>query len=87
MGKLIQKQYISLLIVSIIISILLILYTKFGFDSGYEYNYALIKFPDGSSKEVELLTYTRYGNEQIHIRDTEGNSYQVDSVNCILINK
>lgn len=57
------------------------------FDFVYTYNYAVVKWPDGSVKEIEIRSWTDYEGEQIQITDINGTVYLLSSVNCVLIKK
>ena len=54
-------------------------------DTNYQFDYAIIAFPDGTSQKIEIKAWTDYEGEQIQIEDTDGNIYLVNSVNCVLI--
>ena len=54
------------------------------FDFNYEFNYAIIKLPDGSIVEGRVETWTDFGDgDQIQIK-VNGITYLVHSVNCVL---
>ncbi|MDD4165055.1 MAG: hypothetical protein PHD46_05525 [Eubacteriales bacterium] len=55
------------------------------FDTVYTYDTAIIKMPDGSTREIEIDQWTDYEGEQIQIIAKDGTVYLVNSVNCVLI--
>lgn len=55
------------------------------FDTNYHFNRAIIKMPDNSTLEIELLTWADAEGEQLTLTSIEGNRYLVSSINCILI--
>lgn len=55
------------------------------FDTEYTFDYAIVSFPDGSSRKIDIQSWTDYEGEQIQIVDTEGNVYLINSVNCVLV--
>lgn len=54
-------------------------------DTVYTYNYALVKFPDGTSEKIDIKQWRDYDGEQIQIRGKNGNTYLLNSVNCVLV--
>lgn len=57
------------------------------FDTNYTYDYAIVSFPDGSTKTIEIAQWTDYEGEQIQIIAKDGTVYLLNSVNCILVNE
>ena len=58
------------------------------FDTTYAFDYALVQFPDGTCEKIEIKTWTDYEDgEQIQIVATDGTTYLVNSVNCILVSE
>lgn len=56
------------------------------FDTEYRFDKAIVEFPGGEVREIEIKQWTDYENgEQLQIIDKEGNVYVVNSVNCVLI--
>lgn len=53
------------------------------FDFNYEFNYAIIKLPDGTIVEGRVETWRDYDDETLQIR-INGVTYLVHSVNCVL---
>lgn len=56
-------------------------------DTTYTFDYALVRFPDGDTKKIEIESWSDYDGEQIQIRSTDGKTYLVNSVNCILVSE
>lgn len=57
------------------------------FDTGFNYRYADIHFPNGSTKTIEISKWMDYEGEQIQIWGTDGTVYLVSSFNTILRSK
>jgi hypothetical protein len=56
-------------------------------DFQYTFDAALVKFPDGSYKELGIKSWRDYDGEQIQIKTHDGSVYVVSSMNCILLKK
>lgn len=54
-------------------------------DTQYTYNKAIIGFPDGSTKKVEVKKWNDYDDSSIQIIDKEGNVYLTDLKNVVLL--
>ena len=54
------------------------------FDTNYTYDYAIVSFPDGSAKTIEIAQWTDYEGEQIQIKTEDGNTYVFHSSKCVL---
>lgn len=54
------------------------------FDFDYTYTTAICNI-GGEYKEIKLKSWTDYEGEQLQIKDYEGNTYLVSSINCTLI--
>ncbi len=84
-----MKKFLCLS-VTILLSLSTILFTgcnKQVVDFNYSYDVALVQFPDGTYKEIELSSWTDYEGEQLQLTDKDGTVYLVNSVNCVLIKK
>ncbi len=57
------------------------------FDTGYNFKYADIHFPDGQTKTLEVVKWKDYDGEQIQIWAADGTVYLVSSFNTILRSK
>ena len=83
-----MKKWLSALLCGLLIALTLSSCGNYDmFDTNYTFDYAIIAFPDGTSKKVEIKTWTDYEGEQIQIEDVDGNIYLVNSVNCVLVNE
>ena len=54
-------------------------------DTQYTYNKAIIGFPDGSVKEVEVKKWNDYDDTSIQIISEEGEVYLTDLKNVVLL--
>ena len=55
-------------------------------DIVWRYDYAIIALPDGTSKKVEIKSWTDYEDgDQIQITATDGTVYLVHSTDCVLV--
>lgn len=50
-----------------------------------EFNRALVKWPDGTVKELNIRNWRGYVGEQIQIKAMDGKSYLISSLNAVLI--
>lgn len=55
------------------------------FDTNLKFNRALVKWPDGTMKELKIYKWCDYEGEQIQIRATDGKVYLISSLNAVLI--
>ena len=53
-------------------------------DTSYTYHTAICNIR-GEYKEIKIKSLTDYEGEQLQIKDYEGNTYLVSSINCTLI--
>lgn len=86
-----MKRIIGLILAIILtLSVVLMLAScnKQIFDATYAFDYALVQFPDGTCEKIEIKTWTDYEDgEQIQIVATDGTTYLVNSVNCVLVSE
>lgn len=71
----------------LILSLILIFITgcnKQIFDFDYTYNLAICNI-GGEYKEIALQSWTDYDGEQLQLKDYNGNTYLVSSINCTLM--
>lgn len=54
-------------------------------DTNYTYNTAIISWPDGTAKTIEIKQWKDYDGEQLQIIAEDGTIYLVSSYNCVLI--
>jgi hypothetical protein len=83
-----MKRYIILFVV---LAILMVVLPSCGnvdlWDTNYQFDRAIIGFPDGTTKTITVKQWTDYADgEQIQIIADDGTIYLVSSYNCILIN-
>ena len=88
--KVIMKKIIKIIVSVCMLFVLLFTLSACGnrdmFDTVYTYDYAIVGFPDGTSKKIEIKQWRDYEDgEQIQIKDKNGNTYLVNSVNCVLV--
>lgn len=56
-------------------------------DTNYHFDYAMIKMPDGTVKEIQVASWADAEGEQLTITAIDGQRYLVSSVNCVLVEK
>ena len=54
-------------------------------DTQYKYDYAIVEFPGGEVKTIQISKWKDYEGEQIHIEAKDGTVYLVSSFNCVLV--
>lgn len=79
-------------IASIAVSLLLLLAVLTGcsktvVDTKYDFDYAVVKWPDGTAETIDIRSWKDYDGEQIQITDIMGNTYVFSSVNCVLVDE
>ena len=78
-------------LVTLVVMILCTLFALTGcsnydhFDTVRTYDYAIIRFPNDTVKELKLKSWRDYEGEQLQLIDTNGNIYLVSSFNCVLV--
>lgn len=55
------------------------------FDTNFTYDYALVKWPDGSVKKIEVKQWSDYEGEQIQIIARDGKIYLISMNNAVLV--
>lgn len=81
-----MKKIIALFMIMLVLVTMVSCGNKDMFDTVYTYDYAIIAFPDGTSKKVEIKQWTDYEDgDQIQIKATDGTIYLVHSSNCVLV--
>lgn len=76
------------LLVLLVVSMLLVLAgcgNRDLFDTNYTYTKAIVEFPGGEVRELEIKQWKDYDGEQIQIIAKDGNTYLVSSFNTILV--
>lgn len=56
-------------------------------DTHYDFDYAIVKFPDGNTEKIEIEKWTDYEGEQLQIKTEDGTVYLVSSFNCALVSE
>lgn len=86
--KLLKNKNVIVVIATIVGLVLILLgvtgCNKQVFDFDYTYDKAICLI-GGEYKEIKLSKWTDYEGEQLQLKDKEGNTYLVNSVNCTLI--
>ena len=72
------------IILLIVITLFLTGFNKQIVDFNYSYNKAICKIGD-EVKKIKLKSWKDYNGEQLQLKDYEGNTYLVSSINCTLI--
>lgn len=83
-----MKKIIALLMIVLVLVTMVSCGNRDAFDTVYTFDYAIIAFPDGTNKKVEIKQWRDYvdGN-QIQIKATDGTIYLVHSEDCVLVNE
>lgn len=86
-----MKRIIGLILAVVLVVSLLLALASCGnkqiFDTTYQFDYALVQFPDGTCEKIEIKKWDDYDGEQIQITSKDGTTYLVNSVNCILVSE
>jgi len=84
-----MKKIISIILITVIILVFTSCSsssTNRKYISNDDYNKAIIRFPDGSTVEVEIENWIpNTYNDVLVIISKDGTKYRVHSVNCVLI--
>ena len=81
-----MKKIIALLMIMLVLATMVSCGNKDIFDTVYSYDYAIIAFPDGTTKKVEIKQWTDYEDgDQLQIKSTDGTIYLVHSEDCVLV--
>lgn len=54
-------------------------------DTNYTYDTAIVKWPDGTTKEIEIRQWGDYEGEQVQIIAKDGNIYLISMNNTVLV--
>ena len=86
-----MKKALTLFLALLLVISTLLTFSACGnmqlFDTTYTFNYAIVKFPDGSVQKIEIQSWLDYEGEQIQIVAMDGTVYLVNSVNCVLVSE
>ena len=81
-----MKKIIAVFLLILALISLISCGNKDMFDTVYTFDYAIVSFPDGSTKTIEIEKWTDYEDgEQLQITAEDGTVYLVSSYNCILV--
>ena len=81
-----MKKIIAIFMIILVLVTMVSCVNKDMFDTVYTYDYAIIEFPDGTSKKVEIKQWTDYEDgDQLQIKATDGTIYLVHSEDCVLV--
>ena len=81
-----MKKIIAIFMIILVLVTMVSCGNKDMFDTVYTYDYAIIEFPDGTSKKVEIKQWTDYEDgDQLQIKATDGTIYLVHSEDCVLV--
>lgn len=78
-----KKKFLLVLILGVLL--LTACGNKDIFDTNYTYDKAIVEFPGGEVKELEIRQWSDYEGEQIQIITKDGKIYLINSVNAVLI--
>ena len=56
-------------------------------DTNFTYDVALVKWPDGTMKEIQVKQWSDYEGEQVQVIGTDGAIYLISMNNAVLIRK
>ena len=56
-------------------------------ETHYDFDYAIVKFPDGNTEKIEIKKWSDYEGEQLQIKTEDGTVYLVSSFNCVLVSE
>ena len=82
-----MKKLIALILVAVmLVSCLIVLSAcnKQLFDTTYNFNYAYVVWPDGTSEKLSIKSWNDYEGEQIQIKTDSGDVYVFHAANCVL---
>ena len=56
-------------------------------DTNFTYDVALVKWPDGTMKEIQVKQWSHYEGEQVQVIGKDGAIYLISMNNAVLIRK
>lgn len=81
-----MKKVITLILMAMMLFSLCSCGNRDVFDTVKKYNKAIIAFPDGTSKTIEVKQWRDYDDgDQLQITAKDGTVYLVHAENCILV--
>ena len=82
---LVNKTVRIFLLVILVCTIFLTACNYSMLDTVWEYDYALVGFPDGTVEKIEIEQWLDYDGEQLQIVGEDGDAYLVSSFNTVLV--
>lgn len=82
-----MKKLLSLILVAVVLVGCMIIFSSCNkqiFDTTYNFNYAYVVWPDGTSEKISIKSWKDYEGEQIQIKTEDGDVYIFHSSNCVL---
>ena len=83
-----MKKIIALILAVIMLVGCMVIFSGCGnkmlFDTTYNFKYAHVVWPDGTSETLAIDAWMDYDGEQIQIKTTDGKVYLFSSYNCVL---
>lgn len=81
-----MKKLITILLLTALILATAGCGNKQVFDFEYVFDYAIVRFPDGEVRTIEIEKWRDYDDgEQLQITDKEGRIYLVSSINTVMV--
>ena len=56
-------------------------------DTKFNFEYAMVQWPDGTSEMLEVKSWRDYDGEQLQITTKDGDTYLINSVNVVLMHE
>lgn len=79
-----MKKFIAIALLTVAIIVAMCGCGNYSMGAEYEFDYALIRLPDGSEDTIEIKRWTNYG-DHLRIVACDGTVYRVASMNCVLV--
>jgi len=79
-----MKRIIAIMLI-VLLSLSLASCNYTMFDTKYNFEYAIIKLPNGEIVEGEVYRWVDYDGEQLQITFKDGNTYLTCSINAVLM--
>lgn len=81
-----MKRFIAIVLLAVAILVAMCGCGNYSMvDLQYEFDYALVRFPDGSTETIKIKRWMDYDGEQIQIVAEDGTVYVFCSTNCVLV--
>lgn len=84
-----MKKFISFALLTVLtLALLCSCGNKIFFDTTYTFDYAIVEFPGGESKTIEIASWTDYEDgDQIQIITPDGTAYLFHASKCVLVSE